>query len=110
MGDVICVDATFTPEQLAFYKVWGVEHPEQDKIYSVREVKRHSNGNVGLLLNEIINPEVPVISPILGEIWIETTWKISRFRTLNNDKIEHYEHERQVSELRTFKEISSHGF
>lgn len=80
--EIICVDAEFTPEQLEIWKEYGVVHPELNKLYSIRDTIRHSNGvGVGILLNEIINPPVPVFTGVI-EVMRETTWRLSRFRTL----------------------------
>jgi hypothetical protein len=47
-----------------------------------RQVKRHTTGETGVLLNEIQNPDVPVKHPVMGEVWFEPTFNINRFATL----------------------------
>lgn len=81
---ILCIDGMFTPDQLAFWAKYGVKHPIEDKIYSVREViYRNSNGDSGFLLNEINNPTVPIEHPILGVTQIEPYWHIRRFAHLD---------------------------
>ena len=85
MSEIICVDGNFTPEALRFYAEHGVIPPEQDKIYNIRAVIINSNGKKGLLLEELVNPKVPFISPALGEVMNEPNWDINRFRTLSGE-------------------------
>lgn len=87
MSEIICVDGNFTPEALKFYNEFGVITPEQDKIYNIRAVIINSNGKTGLLLEELVNPKVPFISPILGQVMNEPNWDINRFRTLSGEII-----------------------
>lgn len=87
MGDILCVDANFNSGQIDFWKAHGVKYPEQDKMYTVREVVTHTNGTTGIRLEEIINPKVPVKHSVLGVAEMEPTFRISRFRTLAGDKV-----------------------
>ncbi|WP_128547597.1 hypothetical protein [Larkinella soli] len=80
--EIICVNDNFPAPVLAFYAEFGVQIPKHEQMYTVRQVKRHTNGETGVLLNEIQNPEVPVKHPVLGEVWFEPTFNINRFRTL----------------------------
>ena len=79
--EVLCIDDFFTSDTLEFYQRFGVIPPVKGTIYSIRDVINHITGETGLLLNEIINPEVPINSSI-GIIHREPTWHIRRFRTL----------------------------
>jgi hypothetical protein len=82
MKEVICINAEFTSEQLEIWSRFGVVHPEKDKLYTIRDVIVHSGGEgTGVLLEEIVNPPVPVNNGII-EIMRETTFLISRFRNL----------------------------
>ena len=85
--EVICVNANFQAPVLAFYVEHGVKTPQQDQLYTIRQVKRHTTGETGLLLAEIQNPDVPVRHPVLGETWVEPTFNINRFRTLADQPI-----------------------
>lgn len=85
--EIICVNDSFPGPVLAMYAELGVQIPKQDQMYSVRMVKRHTNGETGVLLNEIKNPEVPVAHPVLGEVWFEPTFNINRFRTLLGEPV-----------------------
>jgi len=85
--ELICINNKFPPDYLAFYKQHGVIIPEQDNIYSVRSISKNSNGDWEILLNEIINPEVPIKHPILGIAHKEPAWKVSRFANLDQSSI-----------------------
>ncbi len=85
--EVICVNDSFPAPVLAFYAEFGVQTPKKEKMYSVRLVKRHTNGETGVLLNEIQNPDVPVKHPVLGEVWFEPTFNINRFTTLLGEPV-----------------------
>lgn len=89
MSEIICVDAKFSQEVLNFFSLHGVVVPEQDKIYSIRNVIINSNGKTGIHLEEIVNPKVPINHPLFpGEVvYMEVNFDISRFRTLNGDNI-----------------------
>lgn len=80
--DLICVDSKFLPDQLDFWKKHGVVHPEQEKMYNLREIIKHSNGQIGFRLEEIRNPQVPVKTPI-GVMMIEPSFNHVRFRHLD---------------------------
>ena len=81
-GEIICIDSNFTPDQLMFWKEHGVVTPEQDKIYNVRDIITHiDNAGTGVLLEEIVNPNVPVQTSF-GVIEREVSWNLNRFITL----------------------------
>ena len=80
--EVICTNDSFPAPVLAFYAEFGIQTPKRDKMYTVRQVKRHTTGDTGVLLNEIKNPDVPVKHPVMGEVWFEPTFNINRFATL----------------------------
>jgi hypothetical protein len=89
---VLCVNDLYSVDTLEFYKEYGVIHPLNKKIYTVRGVIRNhtkpqAGENVGLLLDEIHNPKVPVINPILGEILMEPNFSVKRFRNLDMSEI-----------------------
>jgi len=86
--EIICINNTFSQEILEIYKEFNVTIPELNEIYSIRRI-RNERGTIGFLLNELVNPDVPIISPISGNVtWIEPSWKHSRFTTLTGQKIE----------------------
>lgn len=84
--DIICVNGKFEEN----YRIWCIENnvkvPIEDKIYSIRDVVKHSNGATGLLLNEINNPKVDAGFILTGHK-IEPTFSINRFRTLQGNPI-----------------------
>jgi hypothetical protein len=85
--EAICINGSFPGEYLAFYAQNGVKTPNQDSIYNFRSVSRNSQGRYEVLLEEIINPEVPIKHPILGVSHKEPAWKISRFRLIDGTEI-----------------------
>jgi len=105
---IICVDAKFTADQLAFWVHWGVTHPLQDVLYTVREIiAKNSEGNSGILLNEINNPKVPIAHPILGTTMIEPYWNVTRFATLGGtpltmEMVKEWEREYQLTKNLNF--------
>lgn len=103
-NQVICIDANFTPDQLAFWLKYKVKHPLQDKIYSVRDVIKHTTGDTGLLLTEIENPKVPTPHPVLGSIKMEPTWAIRRFAHLDGSPLS-MEEVREMIKISNLNEI-----
>lgn len=85
--EVICVNDQFAAPVLAFYAQHGVQTPKRDTVYTIRQVKRHTTGETGVLLAEIQNPEVPVAHPVLGETWFEPTFNVNRFATLLGEPV-----------------------
>lgn len=91
--EILCVNGKFPADFAAFYKEHGVKTPEQDKIYNIRAVIRHASkvgdeGAIGLWLEELPNPKVPVQHPVLGEQMVEPSWHQDRFRTLKGEHID----------------------
>lgn len=86
--DVICINGTFQQEQLDFYKKHGVLTPIKDKLYTIRR-KVWNRGKLGVYLEELVNPEIPIQSIISssGVKFMEPNWNIDRFRTLQGDVI-----------------------
>jgi len=64
--DTICINDNYTQEWLEYFKQNGISYPKQDKLYTIRKIVQNTKGEKGLLLNEIINPEVTKISPLTG--------------------------------------------
>lgn len=79
--EIICINDNFPNDYLEFYKKFGVEIPKKNNIYTIRDKITHITGDIGLLLNEIINPLVP-INTSFGVMNREVTWNINRFTTL----------------------------
>jgi hypothetical protein len=46
--EIICVNDNFPAPVLAFYAEFGVKTPKEDQMYTVRMVKRHTNGETGV--------------------------------------------------------------
>lgn len=88
--DIICIDGSFSKECLKIYSEYGVVVPQQDKLYSIRDVIINSNGKTGLLLEELVNPKIPIDHPLFpGEkTMFEPNFDIKRFRTLGGDLVD----------------------
>ena len=89
--EIICINNTFTPDVLQFYSKFGVKIPEQDKIYTLRDKRFHTNGKFGVLLEEIINPKVPIESSLLPDAQIEPTFDVKRFTDLLGNPLTKYD-------------------
>lgn len=74
-------------DTLEFYEKWGVITPSVDVMYTVRDVIINSSGETGILLEEIVNPKVPIIHPLLGTANMEPNWNLQRFRMLNGELV-----------------------
>lgn len=85
--EAICINGSFPTDYLQFYSQFNVKTPNKDSIYNFRSVSKNSQGKYEVLLEEIINPEVPIKHPILGVSKKEPAWDINRFRTLSGDNI-----------------------
>lgn len=85
-GEMICVDGSFSAKALEVYRQYNVITPEQDKIYTPREIVHHSIGKKGVRLEEIVNPTMPVNTGIIS-INIEPSWAFTRFRNLDSTEI-----------------------
>ena len=82
--DVICVDGKYPADALAFFAHHGVVTPTVDSVYSIRDVIINSNSKTGLLLEELVNPKVPIQHPVMGKVVkMEPNWGIERFRHLD---------------------------
>lgn len=100
--EVICIDGKFSPEIIAFYQLHGVTWPIENNIYTFRDIITHTNGDIGILLQELVNPEVPIKHPILGVIYREPTWAIRRFTTLSGKPLEEYLKETKLETINLF--------
>lgn len=80
--EIICINNKFAQDVLQFYAKYGVQIPEEGKLYTLRSKHRHSNGGIGVTLEEIVNPFVPIESSLLPDAKIEPTFNITRFTDL----------------------------
>lgn len=90
MTEVICFDGKFASDKLAYYKQYGVSRvPIQESIYNIRAVITNSNGKKGFLLEEIINPAIPITGHpyIPGTVLIEPNFSVYRFTDLEGNSI-----------------------
>lgn len=86
MDQLICINANYTPDQLKFWELHGVNYPKLDQLVTVREVIRHISGDTGIRTNEYMNPTVPIKSAV-GVVNIEPSFHIKRFAHLNGDAV-----------------------
>lgn len=89
--EVLCIDGAFPPDFVEFYRAYGVVTPVEGKVYNVRDVITHTvgagSGQIGLLLEELKNPPVPIEVPPLGKTEREPTWNVKRFVHLDRSPI-----------------------
>lgn len=84
--ECICINAKFPAATLAFYAEHGVTIPRESAVYQIRGVE-HVRGKVGIFLEEIKNPDVPIQSVLSGIICKEVSWGSFRFTTLLGEPI-----------------------
>ena len=75
--DIICINDTFSPEQIADIP----NRPIKDKMYTIREVIKSRNG-IGILLNEIHNPKNGWTEMNAMKFTFEPNFSIKRFASL----------------------------
>jgi hypothetical protein len=80
--DLVCINDIYPVDALEFFNKNGVDYPKKDTLYSLRDIQKHTNGKIGIRVNEIINPIVLVKHYILKEISVEPTFDHKRFATL----------------------------
>jgi hypothetical protein len=85
--EVICINGTFSADFLLYYSKYGVKTPKEGKLYAIRDIIKHTNGQTGIRLEQIVNPKIPDNHAILGKIETEPTFNIKRFAKLNGDEI-----------------------
>jgi hypothetical protein len=103
--EVICTNDKYSAENLAFWELHGVSHPIEDKIYTIREVIKHSDGNTGFRLEEINNPEVPINHPVIGVMMYEPTFSANRFARLSGEPLTKSEVEEIANALKEFSKL-----
>ena len=108
--EIICINSKFSNDVLQFYAEHGVKIPQENKIYTLREKKMHSNGKFGVLLEEIVNPLVPIASALLPDGKIEPTFDAKRFTDLlGNDLVKHDE-QTQDFEMNNINDVKQNNF
>ena len=87
--EIICVNGVFSPQQMELFSRYGIITPSENSIYNVRDViKPSGKAGTGLLLEELVNPLIPLMHPILGrKVPMEPNWKIERFSTLSGEPL-----------------------
>jgi hypothetical protein len=82
VGDIVlCVNDSFPHKAMNYFKSLPIKH----KIYTIRQIKHHSNGEIGFLLEEIINPLYEGNS--IREKY-EPKFKSTRFKKIDTPSIE----------------------
>ena len=84
---VLCCNDKFPPEFTELYEKYGVVTPKEGKLYTFRKIIKTLNGT-GVLLNELLNPDCPIIHPMGGtKGTAEPSWSIKRFVNLDQSEI-----------------------
>jgi len=84
---VLCCNDIFLPEFIELYEKFGVVTPKEGKLYTFRKIIKTLNGT-GVLLNELLNPDVPIIHPIGKTTGMaEPSFSIKRFVNLDQSEI-----------------------
>jgi len=101
--EVIYINDTYTTPVLAFYAKYGIKRPALNKVLTIREIiKPSGKEGHGILLQEVINPKVEIVHPILQQkVMIEPNFNINRFTDLQGNvltkkMIEEYDKEREA--------------
>lgn len=100
--DVICINDSYSKEQLDFFAQHGVNYPKKDKLYTVREICKNSDGSKAIRLVEIINPTVPL--KYWGTVkYLEPNFAIKRFTNLLGKPLSKEEIEEFINEEKLIK-------
>jgi len=87
-SEIICIDDVFSDKVMKIYKKYGVSIPKLNSVYSPRKIIRHTNGEIGVLLEGLVNPEIPLDEMGIQWFKMEPTWNLrKRFRTLDDKEI-----------------------
>ncbi len=97
--EVICINDKYPAETLDFWTDFGISHPIEDKMYTIRESLRHFDGSIGVRVEEIVNPTAPIKHPVLGPILYEPTFALNRFAKLNGDLLQKEDVEEYLSQV-----------
>ena len=89
--EIICINSKFSDDVLKFYSDFGVKIPTENKIYTIRDKRFHSNGKFGVLLEEIVNPLVPIYFDLIPNGKIEPTFDAKRFTDLLGNNLLKYD-------------------
>ncbi len=92
--DIICINDNFTPEQMAEIP----NRPVRDKMYTIRDIVKSANG-IGLLLNEIHNPQNGWVVRDGMKFTFEPNFNMNRFSDLEGRPL-NYETIKQVEKVR----------
>lgn len=102
MDQVICINDAFPPEYIQEFVVeQGVQTPIKGKIYSIRAIKRHFNGMMGVYLQEIINPKCKIYMNGI-KLNVEPGFALSRFTDLLGNPLKEEEIEAEEIESKPF--------
>lgn len=98
--EIICINDIFSQEVRAIYEQYGVVTPREGVYYSVRNIVISRKG-IGFLLNELINPKIPIGEGENG-FMVEPNFNTNRFANLDGSEI-------TQQQLNEFKIKQSHG-
>lgn len=80
--DIICINDSFTPEQMADIP----NRPIKGKMYTIRDIVKSGNGT-GLLLNEIHNPKTGWTIRDGMKFTFEPNFSIKRFSDIHGNSL-----------------------
>lgn len=87
--ELIYINDTYSPMVLEFYKKYGIVRPTLNSIYQIRElIKPSGKEGYGVLLEGLLNPQVPVFHPIMQtKVMVEPSFNLNRFTDLQGNSI-----------------------
>lgn len=106
--EIVCVNSTYSAEQIMLFKKYSIQIPELNGVYTIRElIKPSGKEGIGVLLEEIVNPKIPLKHPILGRyVLMEINWNINRFSTLSGEPLSREDIE-SIKQETTVKQIDN---
>lgn len=82
MSELLCVDATYQPDQLAVFAKYNIQYPKENEIVEFVKIVKYTGGKVGL-----------VVKPYDGQyikgfhhgtsVEVEVSFSLHRFRNLD---------------------------
>lgn len=77
--EIICINDKFSAEQIAVIP----NRPVEGNIYTWRARRKTREGKIGIMLHEIINPEIPGVAGMM----FEPAFNVKRFTTLSGEVV-----------------------
>lgn len=103
--DVVCVNDLFTLDARKVYEQYGIVTPREGVYYTIRDIVISRLGT-GLLLEELVNPKLPIGEGESG-FMVEPNFGIFRFRNLDNSEITESQIQEFLIEKKSFKHLEA---